>query len=134
MNLQIFSFSYNFVISSLIIGLLHLSIFFFVTEFWNERNEKKFYTPFWKPLRKHIYLNIDIMIEIINTISSSISWWSAKKRFKNRMLKNYQKLEFNLGHLGTGGKLYFHEYLQKKNSKNSNPLRFKHFLCFPPPL
>ena len=23
-------------------------------------------------------------------------------------------MEFNLGHVGTGGKLYFHEYLQKK--------------------
>ena len=33
------------------------------------------------------------------------------------MLKNYQKLEFNLGHLGTGGKLYFIEHLQKKIQK-----------------
>ena len=52
------------------------------------------------------------------------------KFFNVRISKNCQKLEFNLGHLGTGGKLYFHEYLQKK----SNPSRFKHFLCFPPPL
>ena len=38
-----------------------------------------------------------------------------------RMLKNYQKLEFNLGHLGTGGKLYFHEYLPKKIQKIQTP-------------
>ena len=37
------------------------------------------------------------------------------------MLKNYQKLEFNLGHLGTGGKLYFHEYLPKKIQKIQTP-------------
>ena len=50
----------------------------------------------------------------------------------NRMLKNYQKLEFNLGHLGTGGKLYFHEYLQKK-IKKFKPLAIQAFFVFPTP-
>ena len=49
-----------------------------------------------------------------------------------RMLKNYQKLEFNLGHLGTGGKLYFQEYLQK-NFKKFKPLAIQAFFVFPPP-
>ena len=43
------------------------------------------------------------------------------KFFNVRISKNCQKLEFNLGHLGTGGKLYFHEYLQKKNRKIQTP-------------
>ena len=44
-------------------------------------------------------------------------WRVYHKSPQTGMLKNCQKLEFNLGHLGTGGKLYFHEYLQKKNKK-----------------
>ena len=48
------------------------------------------------------------------------------------MLKNYQKLEFNLGHLGTGGKLYFHEYLPKIIPKIQTPSNLSIFVL--PPL
>ena len=51
------------------------------------------------------------------------------KFFNVRISKNCQKLEFNLGHLGTGGKLYFHEYLQKK----IKPLAIQAFFVFPTP-
>ena len=128
-NIFIFLQFRNFITNHWIAPSQHI---FFCNRILKWKKWKEILHPFLETFEE-AYLSKHIMIKIINTISSSISWWSAKKRFKNRMLKNYQKLEFNLGHLGTGGKLYFHEYLQKK-SKNSNPSRFKHFLCFPPPL
>ena len=51
----------------------------------------------------------------------------------NRMHKNFKECEFILGHLVTGGKLYFHEHLQNKSSKNSNPFAIQAFFVFPIP-
>ena len=48
------------------------------------------------------------------------------------MLKNSQKCEFNLGQLGTGGKLHFHEYFRKK-IKKFKPLLIQAYFVFPNP-
>ena len=50
------------------------------------------------------------------------------------MHKNFKECEFILGHLVTGGKLYFHEHLQNKSSKNSIPTEMGKKVLQPPPL